>query len=121
MRAALSTLAAMAGGRRTWAVLGEMRELGEASISEHDAIGRLAVRLGVDRLVAVGESARPIQQGASLEGAGPGGAQWVPDVAEALRLLGAEAEAHDIVLVKASRALGLERVAAGLLGEDVAT
>ena len=67
-RAALRTLAAMGGtraaaltegdgaaeGGRTWAVLGEMAELGDEALAEHDAIGRLAVRLNVSKLVAVG-------------------------------------------------------------------
>ena len=55
MRAALKALVGIAGGRTSWAVLGEMRELGEEALTEHDAIGRLAVRLNVSRLVAVGE------------------------------------------------------------------
>jgi len=45
MCAALKALASMGRGRRTWAVLGEMRELGPESITEHDALGQLAVRL----------------------------------------------------------------------------
>ena len=45
---------AWAQGRRTWAVLGEMAELGDESLAEHDAVGRLAVRLNVSKLVAVG-------------------------------------------------------------------
>src|SRR5665811_2383504 len=49
MLAALKTLAIMGKGRRTWAVLGEMRELGSGSITEHEALGRLAVRLNVSR------------------------------------------------------------------------
>ncbi|MGH3579290.1 MAG: UDP-N-acetylmuramoyl-tripeptide--D-alanyl-D-alanine ligase, partial [Mycobacterium sp.] len=54
-RAGLQALAWMArGGRRSWAVLGEMAELGDDAISEHDRIGRLAVRLDVSRLVVVG-------------------------------------------------------------------
>ncbi len=54
--------------RRTWAVLGEMLELGEASRVEHDRVGRLAVRLNIDRLVAVGHGALHIDQGATQEG-----------------------------------------------------
>ena len=58
MRAALRALVGDGrGGRRTWAVLGEMLELGDESRAEHDAVGRLAVRLDVDRLVAVGAGA----------------------------------------------------------------
>ncbi|MGG8405847.1 UDP-N-acetylmuramoyl-tripeptide--D-alanyl-D-alanine ligase, partial [Streptomyces sp. 12297] len=59
MRAALRALVAMGGatraqGGRTWAVLGPMAELGDDSLAEHDAVGRLAVRLNVSKLVAVG-------------------------------------------------------------------
>ena len=56
MAAALKTLAALRRpGGRTVAVLGEMAELGPATATEHDHIGRLATRLGIDRLVGVGE------------------------------------------------------------------
>ncbi|TDD69624.1 UDP-N-acetylmuramoyl-tripeptide--D-alanyl-D-alanine ligase [Jiangella aurantiaca] len=109
MRAALKTLASLrpAGSGRTWAVLGEMLELGESSIAEHDAIGRLAVRLNVSRLVAVGDGARAIHQGASLEGSWDGESVWVPDVDAALELLRAELRPGDVVLVKSSRDAGL--------------
>ncbi|HSF26232.1 MAG TPA: UDP-N-acetylmuramoyl-tripeptide--D-alanyl-D-alanine ligase [Actinomycetes bacterium] len=117
MRAALKALAAMAGGRRTWAVLGEMLELGPDSGTEHDAVGRLAVRLNVSRVVAVGDGARLLHMGASLEGSWDNESVWVPDIETALDLLEAEVRPDDVVLVKASRAIGLERVAAALLGE----
>jgi UDP-N-acetylmuramoyl-tripeptide--D-alanyl-D-alanine ligase len=117
MRAALEALVAMAAGRRTWAVLGEMRELGDASTGEHDALGRLAVRLGVNRIVVVGEGARPTQLGAAHEGMGDEAAAWVPDIDAALSLLRKEVEPGDVVLVKASRAAGLERLADALLRE----
>jgi UDP-N-acetylmuramoyl-tripeptide--D-alanyl-D-alanine ligase len=116
MRAALKTLAAIGGGRRrTVAVLGEMLELGESSRDEHDAIGRLAVRLDVSRLLVVGEGARPIHLGASLEGSWADESVFVPDVDAAVQLLREDVSAGDVVLVKASRAAGLERVAAALL------
>ena len=71
MRAALKALAAIGRGRpgaRTLAVLGEMRELGASAREEHDAVGRLAVRLDIHQLLVVGEAARPIHLGASLRG-----------------------------------------------------
>ncbi|HEX2363245.1 MAG TPA: UDP-N-acetylmuramoyl-tripeptide--D-alanyl-D-alanine ligase [Jiangellaceae bacterium] len=117
MRAALKALVAMAGERRTWAVLGEMRELGEASSAEHDAVGRLAVRLDVNRLVAIGSAARPTHLGAAHEGSWADEAAWVPDVETALDLLREQLRPGDIVLVKASRAVGLERLAEELLQE----
>jgi len=107
MRAALKALAAMGQGRRTWAVLGEMRELGPVSITEHDALGRLAVRLNVSRLVAVGEGTQPIDSGARHEGASGAQSTWVPDTDAAYELLGHRLAPGDVVLVKSSRDAGL--------------
>ena len=112
--AALEALVAMAGGRRTWAVLGEMRELGAASANEHEAVGRLAVRLGVSRLVAVGTEAARVHAAATQEGSTVESAT-VPDADAALALLRDELCPGDVVLVKASRAAGLERVGEALL------
>ncbi len=119
MRAALKALAHIGhvGQRRTIAVLGTMAELGEDERVEHDAIGRLAVRLDISRVVAVGPAARAIAHGAALEGSWDGEASWVPDVQAALALLRAEVRTGDVVLVKASRAASLEPIAIAL-GED---
>jgi UDP-N-acetylmuramoyl-tripeptide--D-alanyl-D-alanine ligase len=94
-----------------------MRELGEASDEEHDAVGRLAVRLGVDRVVAVGAGARALHRGATEEGAWADAPLFVDDVDHALTALRSDLQAGDVVLVKASRAAGLERVALSLLEE----
>jgi UDP-N-acetylmuramoyl-tripeptide--D-alanyl-D-alanine ligase len=107
MRAALKALAAMGAGRRTWAVLGEMRELGGTAITEHDAIGRLAVRLNVSRLVAVGAGARAIHTGATMEGSWGEESVHVPDVEAAFELLQRELRPGDVVLLKSSRDSGL--------------
>lgn len=116
VRAALKALVGIAAGRRTWAVLGEMRELGPQSALEHDAIGRLAVRLNVDRLVAVGDGARAVHLGAAHEGSWGRESMWVPDLDAAIQLLRDELEPGDVVLVKGSRLVGLEAVAEALLG-----
>jgi UDP-N-acetylmuramoyl-tripeptide--D-alanyl-D-alanine ligase len=124
VRAALKTLAGISRSgarRRSWAVLGPMAELGPDSRAEHDAIGRLAVRLDISRVLAVGEQARPIAQGAALEGSWDGESGWVPDVEAALELLRRELAAGDVVLVKASRAAGLERVALALADDSPVT
>ena len=122
MRAALKTLADFghrrAGRGRTIAVLGEMRELGHASQDEHDAIGRLVVRLDVSQLVVVGEEAKPMHLGASLEGSWDKESVYVPDVDAAIAYLRGALRPGDVVLVKASRAAGLERVAAALTADD---
>jgi UDP-N-acetylmuramoyl-tripeptide--D-alanyl-D-alanine ligase len=124
MRAALKALASVARARRatggrSYAVLGEMAELGDTSPQEHDALGRLAVRLDISEVIAVGEAAKPIQHGAALEGSWNGEARWVPDAEAAIALLRAELIPGDVVLVKASRAASLERVAIAV-AEDAA-
>lgn len=116
VRAALKTLATIGRARsaRTVAVLGEMAELGADAADEHDAIGRLAVRLDISRLIAVGAAARSMAHGAALEGSWDGESTWVADSDAALILLQHELRPGDVVLVKASRAASLERVAIAL-------
>lgn len=114
MRAGLKALKAMAKGRRTWAVLGEMREI-EESVRSHDEIGRLCVRLDISRLLAVGPAGKIMQIGAREEGSWGNEAQWVEDVPAAIAQLDAEVRPGDIVYVKASRAIGLERVAEAVI------
>jgi UDP-N-acetylmuramoyl-tripeptide--D-alanyl-D-alanine ligase len=118
MAAGLRTLASMSGpGRRTWAVLGEMRELGDKGAEAHEEIGRLVARLGIDRLVVVGEPAGGIRHGAALEGADTGKEPvLVPDVEAAVALLDTELRPGDVVMVKAANLAGLWRVADALLG-----
>ncbi|MEU9008276.1 UDP-N-acetylmuramoyl-tripeptide--D-alanyl-D-alanine ligase [Streptomyces sp. NPDC048479] len=116
MRAALRALAAMGQGRRTWAVLGHMAELGDEALAEHDAVGRLAVRLNVSKLVAVGgREASWLQLGAYNEGSWGEESVHVSDAQAAVDLLRSELRPGDVVLVKASRSAGLERVAQALL------
>jgi UDP-N-acetylmuramoyl-tripeptide--D-alanyl-D-alanine ligase len=98
MAAALSHLAEVAGGRRSVAVLGDMAELGPGAPAHHEEIGELARSLGIDELLAVGALAR-----------GYGGT-WVGSVDEALERLNGMLLPGDVVLVKASRSMGLERV-----------
>jgi UDP-N-acetylmuramoyl-tripeptide--D-alanyl-D-alanine ligase len=121
MRAALKALVAMSRAedgtpRRTWAVLGSMLELGDDSLTEHDAIGRLAVRLNISRLVVVGETARPMATGAQHEGSWGEEVVWVPDADAAHELLADKLLPGDVVLLKSSRDAGLrwlgDRVAA---------
>ncbi|MER5218331.1 UDP-N-acetylmuramoyl-tripeptide--D-alanyl-D-alanine ligase [Streptomyces sp. NPDC002838] len=116
MRAALRALAAMGKGRRTWAVLGKMAELGDEALAEHDAVGRLAVRLNVSKLVAVGgREASWLQLGAYNEGSWGEESVHVSDAQAAVDLLRSELRPGDVVLVKASRSVGLESVAQALI------
>ena len=121
MRAALHALvaigAARPAGARTWAVLGHMAELGPYARTAHDELGRLVNQLGIDRLVAVGPAAAPVHAGALMAGAQGEESVHVPDIEAARALLDAQVRPGDVVLVKASRAAGLERLAAALLAE----
>ncbi|MFP5335221.1 MAG: UDP-N-acetylmuramoyl-tripeptide--D-alanyl-D-alanine ligase [Actinomycetes bacterium] len=117
VRAALKALVAMGRGRRTWAVLGEMLELGDAAAAEHDAIGRLAVRLDVSRLVVVGDGAKAVHTGAVHEGSWGEESVFVPDAEEAYALLHEQLRAGDVVLVKASNSIGLHALGERLAGE----
>jgi UDP-N-acetylmuramoyl-tripeptide--D-alanyl-D-alanine ligase len=115
-RAGLDALAAIEGGRRI-AVLGEMRELGADSAAEHRAVGEYAASRA-DIVVAVGEAARPIADGAAAT-AGPGKsgrerAVALADNDAAIDWLRGHLAAGDVVLVKASRGARLDEVAAAL-------
>jgi UDP-N-acetylmuramoyl-tripeptide--D-alanyl-D-alanine ligase len=110
MKAALKHLAATAGDRRRVAVLGDMAELGPGAPGFHEEIGAEAEREGVAALVAVGELARGYLDGAS----GIPVTRWAPDAAGAVTAVEDVVQPGDCVLVKASRSVGLERVAEAL-------
>jgi UDP-N-acetylmuramoyl-tripeptide--D-alanyl-D-alanine ligase len=122
VRAALKALAvrARAGQRRSIAVLGEMLELGDEHIAAHDAVGRLAVRLDIHRLVVVGDGARAMHMGALQEGSWGEESRLVPDVDAAYAWLQEEMRSGDVVLVKSSHGSGLWRLGDLLTGADVA-
>ncbi|MCW2752958.1 MAG: murF [Marmoricola sp.] len=113
MRAGLETLAGIGQrtGRRTVAVLGEMRELGEASEDEHADLGRLARDLGIDQVFVVGDGARSIVVGDDT-------AVFVGTVHDAVHAVRNNVDGTEVVLVKASRASGLELVAEALVAGD---
>jgi UDP-N-acetylmuramoyl-tripeptide--D-alanyl-D-alanine ligase len=117
MRAALSTLAELGrGGRHTWAVLGDMLELGEAAAEEHAAIGRFAALSGVEHLVAIGEYATRITSAAVAAGLPSTRAVRVTAKADAVAVVASDLGPGDVVLVKASRGLALDTVADEILG-----
>lgn len=107
MRAALRTLADLGQGRRTWAVLGAMLELGEDSIREHTAVGTQVVRLNISRLVVVGREARALYISAIQEGSWGDECSFTETADEAYKLLQAELEPGDLVLFKSSNGVGL--------------
>ncbi|MCM3576907.1 UDP-N-acetylmuramoyl-tripeptide--D-alanyl-D-alanine ligase [Micrococcus luteus] len=118
MRAALRTLATLgrSSGRRTWAVLGEMLELGDARVREHTLVGESVVRLNIAQLLVVGAGARPLYIGALNEGSWGEEAHFVDDAAQAEAFLAEHLRPGDLVLVKSSNGVGL-----AALGERLAT
>jgi UDP-N-acetylmuramoyl-tripeptide--D-alanyl-D-alanine ligase len=114
MAAGLKAARWMARGRRLVAVLGPMAELGPVALEEHERLGDLVARLRVDRLIAVGEDARPIAMAAIRQGAGPDDVVVVDTPEAAAAAVRAWGLAGDVVFVKGSRVVGLERVAEAL-------
>jgi UDP-N-acetylmuramoyl-tripeptide--D-alanyl-D-alanine ligase len=110
LAAALRALAARRDGGRAIAVLGEMAELGPGSCRWHADAGRLAAKLGLDLLIAVGPGARAYLDGA----AGILDCRWLPDTTTATQTLGKLLHPGDVVLIKGSRSAGLERIADAL-------
>jgi UDP-N-acetylmuramoyl-tripeptide--D-alanyl-D-alanine ligase len=108
MSSALETVAALAG--RHVAVLGRMAELGSAAREEHLRIGRLVARLGYDALVVVGEDPGLADGAAGL-------ARAAADLEQGWDLLVDLIAPGDVVLVKGSRVVGLERLAERLVEE----
>jgi UDP-N-acetylmuramoyl-tripeptide--D-alanyl-D-alanine ligase len=114
MAAALKAARWMARGTRLAAVLGHMAELGPISLEEHERLGELVVRVGVERLVTVGPEAEQIARAAIREGALPADVASCGTPDEAVADLAAWMAPGDVVLVKGSRVAGLERVAEAL-------
>ena len=97
-------------GRKIF-VFGDMLELGPAAEEEHRRIGRLCVEKGIYWLIGLGRWGAV----AAEEAAAGGLRADVADNAEAaVALIRPELDPSDVVLVKASRAIGLERVVEGL-------
>ena len=123
MRSALSALRSMtssARGGRAVAVLGYMAELGRNAEEWHEEVGALAARTGVTSLIVVGDEATPMLAGAKSVRDWRGDLLHVPDGRAAVSVLARTLGPGDVVLVKASRAAGLEQAALALL-EPLAT
>jgi UDP-N-acetylmuramoyl-tripeptide--D-alanyl-D-alanine ligase len=112
MRAALDELAAHEAAGRRIAVLGDMLELGSAEAELHREVGAAAASSGVDLLVTVGPRAVAMLDEFDRE------SYAVADAAEAAALAGELIEPGDVVLVKASRGVGLEVVAEALMSTE---
>jgi UDP-N-acetylmuramoyl-tripeptide--D-alanyl-D-alanine ligase len=107
MRAALDHLASLKTAGRRVAVLGEMRELGDGEAAYHREVGAHARRVGVELLIGVGDLGREYDPD-----------RHVDDAEAAAEALAGALRPADAVLVKGSRAVGLELVAERLKGSD---
>ncbi len=114
MAAGLKTARWIARAGRLAAVLGHMAELGPIAFDEHERLGELVVRIGVERLVTVGDEAEAIARAAIREGLLPGDVAVCANAAEAVTDIESWARDGDVVLIKGSRVVGLERVAEAL-------
>ena len=119
MRAALTALRDMAHGRRTWAVLAGMLELGPDSAARHREVGRHAAEVGVDVVLVVGDTAAPIGEGVHdvSTAAGQDGPVVISvhDSEEARSVLEDQLVDQDVVLFKSSRDSGMR-----VLGDQLA-
>lgn len=110
MEAAFKTVGRAQRAGRFIAVLGDMKELGESSAKLHEEVGEKAVENGVDRFFLIGEYAASISKGAQRKGLDP---KWITvgkSQEELAALITEEIETGDVVLVKASRGMELEKV-----------
>ncbi|NIM19600.1 MAG: UDP-N-acetylmuramoyl-tripeptide--D-alanyl-D-alanine ligase [Candidatus Latescibacteria bacterium] len=113
MRASLDTLMEFDAKRRI-AVLGEMKELGDYTQSCHSDLGAYLATIALDRIFWIGESSGDVTEAYQLKG-GKASLSVFVDLKELVQTLKRELRPGDAVLVKGSRACGLERVVDGLL------
>lgn len=111
VRAAMAVLSDLAPLGHRIAVLGEMRELGPASAAMHADLGRVVASVGVRLLLAVGDDdARALSVGAAEAGLPAQAIAHVRRLEEAVPILSNALRPHDVVLIKGSRALEMERI-----------
>jgi len=110
MRAAIDALVSWEGAGRRIAVLGDMLELGDASASEHEELGKTAARKGVDLVLVLGQFAQNVAEGATDESMNDDAVTVCGDHADAARLLVSLSAPGDVILVKGSRAVAMEKV-----------
>ena len=110
VKAALETLATLRPGARSVAVLGDMLELGAVAIEEHREIGRAAARLGVQVIIAVGALSLHMLDGAREAGMQNNRLFAAGSPAEAAALLTKHSQAGDVVLIKGSRGMKMEKI-----------
>jgi UDP-N-acetylmuramoyl-tripeptide--D-alanyl-D-alanine ligase len=113
MDAAIAMLVSLASGRRSIAVLGDMLELGPAGAEAHRELGRTAAQRGVDIVIALGALARFVAEGAREAGMPEERVQEAPAHADASRCLKELSRPGDVVLIKGSRGMKMEKILEG--------
>ncbi len=116
--AGISQLAGMQGHRRRVMVVGDMLELGAAADSRHRDLGRQVAQAGIDMLVAVGQYAENVLSGAREQGLSNDRLLAWQDAEGCMRDLPELLGDGDLVFVKGSRAMGLDRLVDRLLSEQ---
>jgi len=111
VKAALRTVSAAKRAGRVLAVLGDMLELGDQEHKLHEEVGRFAVENGVERLFLIGDLASSVADGAVKAGAKNGMVKTSPDISELKDAVEKEVKTGDIVLIKGSRGMQMERIA----------
>lgn len=120
-RAALGTLKRVPAqkGARKLAALGDMLELGNYSEAGHRDVGKYAFKCGVDRLIVVGERARDIARGAKEAGMREEQIFNFPDSSAAGRFIQDRLKENDIILVKGSQGIRMEKIVVELMAEPL--
>jgi UDP-N-acetylmuramoyl-tripeptide--D-alanyl-D-alanine ligase len=113
MDAAITTLASLSPGRKSFAVLGDMLELGQAAVGAHRAVGATAARAGVGIVITVGDLAKHIGEGAIEGGMPRERVLHAPTHAEAAELLKKLSRPGDVILIKGSRGMKMEKILEG--------
>ena len=117
MKAALLTLTHLVQGKgRAIAVLGDMLELGPTELDLHRDVGRFAAGAGLSLLVCLGARAKALGEGAQEAGLSGDSVECVDGAEEAVRLVQSRARPEDVVLVKGSRGMKMERISDALIG-----
>lgn len=110
MRVAFRTVGAAKRAGRFFAALGDMLELGETSAQLHEQVGADAVAAGVEQLYAIGDFASALAAGARGAGLNDSAITICDDAEQMGRLIGEELRTGDVLLVKGSRGMRMERV-----------
>ncbi len=101
---------------RAIAILGDMLELGHTELDLHRDVGRFAAGAGLTLLVCFGTRARALGEGAMEAGLPKESVEFTDDPAEAMRLVSSRLRPDDVVLVKGSRGMKMERISDALAG-----